>query len=412
MSETKEQTLPLSGLRILELGHFIAAPFCTRILADLGAEVIKVEQPGHGDPVRRWGKISDGQEESVWWSVHGRNKKSVSINLKDPEGIKVVRELLPHVDALVENFKPDQLAEWGLDREEIDKANPDIVVVRISGYGQTGPERDRAAFGLIGEAIGGLRHLTGYPPEVTDLPPVRVGVSIGDSIAGLYGAIGLLASVYAKGAGKNQTANRYSDVALSESVFSLLEGCLPEYGHFGDIRQPQGSSLSTTAPSNAYPSADGKWFLIGANSDSLFMRLCRVMEREKLAFDLRFKDNPSRVRNRVELDEEIVGWTRTKPLAELQEIAKAADIPSSGIYTIADIAADANFQHRGMVQKVQDPRLGEVLHPGMVPNYNIDPSNAVRWCGPKVGEHNNEILSGMLGMSAKKIHQLAKQGTI
>jgi len=222
MTEQSKSSSPLSGLRILELGHFIAAPFCTRLLADLGAEVIKVEPPGKGDPVRNWGRIADGQEASVWWSVHGRNKKSVTINLKDPEGIEVARRLVAQADAVVENFKPGQLAKWGLGPDEIEKANPEAVLVQISGFGQSGPQRDKAAFGLIGEAIGGLRHLTGYPPGSTELPPVRTGISIGDSIAGLYGALGLLAAIYERQAGKKPVGRRV-DVALTESVFSLLE---------------------------------------------------------------------------------------------------------------------------------------------------------------------------------------------
>lgn len=411
MSEQNSKVSPLSGLRILELGHFIAAPFCTRVLADLGAEVIKVEPPGRGDPVRRWGKMPDGQADSVWWSVHGRNKKSVTIDLKDPEGIKVARRLIAHVDAVVENFKPGQLDKWGLGLPEIEKANPEAVVVQISGFGQSGPQRDRAAFGLIGEAIGGLRHLTGHPPGATDLPPVRTGISIGDSIAGLYGALGLLAAIYEKQAGRTNP-KRHVDVALTESVFSLLEGCLPEYGFFGDIRQPQGSSLATTAPSNAYPSKDGKWFLIGANSDSLFARLCKAMGRAELLCDARFADNPARVGNAAALDGEIAAWTRTKPIAELEAAMNEAGIPASRIYTIADIAADSQFHHRGMIQRVPDPRLGEVLHPGVVPAMGFDQAKAIRWSGPEVGEHNKEVLVDLLGLSEAEVGRLAKAGAI
>lgn len=411
MNEQTDKSLPLAGLRILELGHFIAAPFCTRVLADLGAEVIKVEPPGSGDPVRRWGKIPDGQADSVWWSVHGRNKKSVTLNLKSRQGIEVARRLLAHADAVVENFKPGQLEKWGLGRAEIEKANPELVVVQISGFGQSGPQRDRAAFGLIGEAIGGLRHLTGYPPEATDLPPVRTGISIGDSIAGLYGALGLLAAICQKQAGRGRTP-RHVDVALTESVLSLLEGCLPEYAYFGQVRQPQGSSLATTAPSNAYPSQDGKWFLIGANSDSLFARLCRAMGRAELLDDPRFADNPARVANAAALDAEIAAWTRKKPVAELEAAMVEADIPASRIYTIADIAADTQFQERGMIQPVRDPRLGDVLHPGVVPAMTFDRAEAIRWSGPRVGAHNEEVLGGLLGMSEAEIDQLAKAGAI
>lgn len=403
---------PLSGLTVLELGHFIAAPFCTRLLADLGAEVIKVEPPGRGDPVRRWGAIPEGQEESVWWSVHGRNKKSVGINLKTGDGIDLVKKLIGRVDAVVENFKPGQLAKWGLDDAEIKKANPDIVVVHISGYGQSGPERDRAAFGLIGEAIGGLRYLTGYPSDVSDLPPVRTGISIGDSIAGLYGAIGLLSALFAKKLGDAGAENTVVDVALTESVFSLLEGCLPEYGYFGAVRQPQGSALATTAPSNAYPSADGAWFLIGANSDSLFGRLCRAMDREDMLIDPRFTDNPTRVRNAAALDSEIAAWTRTRSIETLEAEMKAADIPSSRIYSIADIAGDEQFRSRRMIRSVQDPRLGEVLHPGLVPSVGTADNDPVRWTGPTVGAHNDDVLAGMLKLSDADLARLRREGTI
>lgn len=411
MSEYSSNDAPLSGLRILELGHFIAAPFCTRVLADLGAEVIKVEPPGKGDPVRDWGKLPEGQSVSVWWSVHGRNKKSVTINLKSPEGIEIARQLVGHVDAVVENFKPGQLEKWGLGPREIEQVNPGCVVVRISGFGQSGPQRDKAAFGLIGEAIGGLRHLTGYPPETTDLPPVRTGISIGDSIAGLYGALGLLAAIFQKQAG-GKRRNHHVDVALTESVFSLLEGCLPEYGYFGQVRQPQGSSLATTAPSNAYPSSDGKWFLIGANSDSLFLRLCKAMDRMDLVSDPRFADNPARVRNAGALDREIAAWTHKKPVAELEAAMDKAAIPASRIFTIADIAADRQFRQRGMIQQVADPRLGEVLHPGVVPDMEMDRAGAIRWPGPGVGEHNKEVFESLLGLSDEELARLLEVGAI
>ncbi|MEX0923733.1 MAG: CoA transferase [Rhodovibrionaceae bacterium] len=411
MTAQNSNPSPLSGLRILELGHFIAAPFCTRLLADLGAEVIKVEPPGKGDPVRDWGILPEGEKASVWWSVHGRNKKSVTINLKSPEGIATAKRLVAHVDAVVENFRPGQLEKWGLGLAEIEQANPDCIVVQISGFGQSGPLRDKAAFGLIGEAIGGLRHLTGYPPGATDLPPVRTGISIGDSIAGLYGALGLLAAIYEKQAGRGR-AKRHVDVALTESVFSLLEGCLPEYGFFGEVRQPQGSSLATTAPSNAYPSSEGKWFLIGANSDSLFARLCKAMGRKDLLSDPCFADNPARVQNAAALDREIAAWTRSKPLAELEVAMDEASIPASRIYTIADIAMDSQFQQRGMIQKVADPRLGEVLHPGVVPEMGMDRANAVRWTGPELGEHNREVFESLLGLSDTELARLSEAGAI
>lgn len=413
MTEETDISGPLAGLRIIELGHFIAAPFCTRVLADLGADVIKVEPPGRGDPVRTWGDIPEGEDVSVWWSVHGRNKRSLTVDLKQPAGIDLVKRLIAGADAVVENFKPGQLAKWGLGPDDIAAANPEAILVQISGYGQTGPYSKRAAFGVIGEAVGGIRHLTGYPADVSDLPPVRTGVSFGDSVAGLYGAIGLLAALFEKNAGRGRPGRRV-DVALTESVLSLLEGCLPEYGHFGKIRQPQGATIPTTAPSNAYPSKDGRWFLIGANSDALFRRLCGAMGREELLEDPRFADNPVRVRNAKALDAEIAAWTQTKTLDELERIVADADIPSSRIYDMADIAADPQYQERGMVAEVDDPRLGKVLHPGIVPRIDGGglPGGGVRWTGPAVGQHDEEILGDLLGLSDAEIARLKEEKVI
>lgn len=406
-------TGPLSGLRILELGHFIAAPFCTRVLADLGADVIKVEPPGRGDPVRTWGAIPEGEKSSVWWSVHGRNKRSITADLKKPEGIELVKKLIEHADAVVENFKPGQLAKWGLGVDDIAAVNPEAIVVQISGYGQTGPYHRRAAFGVIGEAVGGLRHLTGYPKEVSDLPPVRTGVSIGDSIAGLYGAIGLLAALFEKNAGRGRPG-RTVDVALTESILSMLEGCLPEYGYMNTVRQPHGSTIPTAAPSSAYPSKDGRWFLIGANSDTLFAKLCQVMKRPDLLEDVRFADNPSRVRHMPVLDAEIAGWTCRYPLEELEKMISDADIPSTRIYDMADVARDEQFLERGMVRPVDDPRLGEVLHPGVVPMMadGGGAAGGIRWAGPGVGEHNEQVLRDLLGMDGAEIERLKKEEII
>lgn len=418
MTETDdEHTGPLAGLRILELGHFIAAPFATRVLADLGADVIKVEPPKRGDPVRTWGAIPDGQQHSVWWSVHGRNKRSVTVDLKQPDGIVLVKRLIKEVDAVVENFKPGQLAKWGLGPQDVANINPEAIMVQISGYGQTGPGHDRAAFGVIGEAIGGIRHLTGYPADESDLPPVRTGVSIGDSVAGLYGAIGLLAAFFEKQAGRSMPGRKV-DVALTESVLSLLEGCLPEYGYLGKVRQPMGSTIPTTAPSNAYPTADNRWFLIGANSDALFKRLCETMGRPELLEDPRYLDNPLRVKNAKILDAEIGAWTKDFGIDELEKIIADADIPSSKIYDMSDIAKDEQFLNRGMIQKVNDPRLGEVLHPGVVPHMSgglggsAGSGGAVRWAGPEIGAHNKDVFADILGMDEQEISELAEKGVI
>jgi crotonobetainyl-CoA:carnitine CoA-transferase CaiB-like acyl-CoA transferase len=260
---------PLAGLRVLELGHFIAGPFCARLLADLGADVIKVEAPGKGDPARSWGEIR-GDKSSIWWSVHGRNKKSITLNMKSPRARSLLLELIGQSDVLIENYRPGQLERWGLGTEQLQLAKPGLVLVRISGFGQNGPYAERSAFGVIGEAMGGIRRLTAFPAGTTDLPPARTGISLGDSVAALYGAFGALAAILDQ---RSRTTKevRIVDVALTESVLSLMEGCLPEYGVLGKVREPTGSTLPTNAPSNAYACKDGEWVLIAANSDPLFI---------------------------------------------------------------------------------------------------------------------------------------------
>jgi crotonobetainyl-CoA:carnitine CoA-transferase CaiB-like acyl-CoA transferase len=399
---------PLAGLRILELGHFVAAPFCTRLLGDLGAEVIKVEPPGAGDPVRQWGARHKG--ESAWWSVHGRNKRCVTLDLKKPRAREIVLRLAAQCDALVENFRPGQLDRLGLSEAALRGANPGLVIARISGYGQDGPQRDRAAFGVIGEAVGGLRYLTNHPPGTTDLPPVRVGISIGDSVAGIYAAFGVMAALWRRDAAKRGDGRgRTLDVALTESIFSLLEGALPEYGALGTIRQPTGGAIATAAPSNAYRSKDGIWVLIAANSDPLFRKLATLLGRPELAEDPRYAGNQARVANRQALDAEINAWAVQHDAAELERLLEAADVPATRAYTIADCAADPQYRHRGMVQEVEDARLGPMLHYGTVPKIPEDPG-AVRWAGPAVGEHNADVFGEMLGLSEAEIAALSQEG--
>jgi crotonobetainyl-CoA:carnitine CoA-transferase CaiB-like acyl-CoA transferase len=290
----------LTGLRILEIGHYIAAPFGTRLLADLGADVIKIEPPG-GDPVRTWGTHIGGK--SPWWSMHARGKRSITINLKSAKGRDIVKRLAAKSDAVVENFRPGQLAKMGLGPDDLRRDNPRLIVAQISGYGQTGPGRDRAAFGVIGEAQGGLRHLTNHPPGTVDLPPVRVGVSIGDSIAGLFAAFGVVAALWQRDRAGGDGAARTIDVGLSEAVLSMMEGMLPEYGATGKIKQPTGGGIATAAPTNAYPSADGEWVLIAGNSDPLFARLMDLIGQPDLTKDERFLTNAKRVANVKALDD-------------------------------------------------------------------------------------------------------------
>ncbi len=395
----------LEGLRVLEIGHFVAAPFCTRLLGDLGADIIKVE-PLRGDPVRAWGEQIEGR--SLWWSVHGRNKRSLALDIKSEEGKAIVLRILKDADVLVENFRPGQLDRYGLDEATLRGARPDLVIARISGYGQTGPYRDRAAFGVIGEAIGGLRHLTNHPPGSYDLPPVRVGVSIGDSIAGLYGAFGILAALWQRDRDGGDGAARTIDVALTESVFSMMEAMLPEYGKLGKIKQPTGGGIATAAPSNAYPAADGGFILIAANSEPLFARLTQVIGQPELASDTRFVDNPSRVGNAAVLDEIIGTWTRQHGLAELERLLTEADIPNTRVFTAADMAEDPQYLARGMVREIEDPNLGPLLHAGVVPHIPESPGS-VRWTGPDIGQHTIEVLTEA-GFTEAEIEQFCMKG--
>ena len=407
MGETASAGL-LSGLRILEIGHFVAAPFCTRLLADLGAEVIKVEPPG-GDPVRQWGKQINGQ--SLWWSQHGRNKRSMTLNLKHPKAAAIALRLVAGCDALVENFRPGQLEKLGLGEQALKAARPDLVVAHISGFGQDGPYRDRAAFGVIGEAIGGLRYLSDHPPGTSALPPVRVGISIGDSVAGVFAAFGIMAALWKRDRLGGDRHGRSLDVALTDSILSLMEGMLPEYSALGVIREPTGSRIPTAAPSNAYPTKDGKWILIAANSEPLFGRLARLMERPELIDDPRFKGNQARVAHVKELDAVIAAWTRRFAAAEADAILSKADIPCTLVYTAAECAADPQFRHRGMVREVEDPLFGSVLHAGVVPHVPENPGQ-VRWPGPPVGAHTEEVLSDLLGLRPQEIESLRAEGVL
>jgi formyl-CoA transferase len=386
------QKLPLNGLKLIELGHYIAAPFATRLLADLGAEVIKVEPP-EGDPVRGWGSRKDGHP--VWFSVHGRNKLSVTLDLKNPADREKLRKLAARADGLVENFRPGYLERFGLGPEALHAINPRLVIARVSGYGQDGPYRDKPAFGAIGEAMGGLRHLTANPGQ-TDFPPPRCGVSISDDLAGMYAALALVSACWGI-KGDPAAKGRVIDVDLVSSVFSLMEGMLPEYGLFGWVRQPQGAAIKTAAPTNTYPCADGKWLCIAGNSDLIFRRLMAAIGRPEMAADPRFADNAGRCENVGELDAAIAAWTRTKPAAEAEEVLEKAEVPCSRLYDMRDCAEDPHFRARDLVMEVQDPLIGKVLHPAAP--FRIDgvtPKEMVRWTGPAAGEHNDYVFGTLL----------------
>jgi formyl-CoA transferase len=387
---------PLTGLKVVELGHYVAAPFCTRILADLGAEVVKVEPPG-GDPFRGWGEAKDGH--SVWFSIHGRNKLSIELDLKKDR--ETLLKLAARADVLVENMRAGQLERLKIGPAELHAVNPRLVIARISGYGQDGPYRDKPAFGAIGEAIGGLRHLTGHPSGATDLPPPRCGISISDDLAGLYAAIGLLSAVWERdvqGSGKG----RVIDVNLVDSVFSLMEGMLPEYALDGRVRQPVGAAIPTASPTNTYACADRRWLCIAGNSDLIFARLMTAIGRPDLAADPAYATNGLRCRNREALDTAIAAWTSTLPARDAEAILERADVPCSRLFDIADCANDPHFLARKAVQSVDDPLIGRTLHPGPVIRMDGEaPEDVIRWTGPATGAHTDFVLQTLLGLAPK-----------
>ncbi len=408
MPQTDQQKGVLAGIRVLEIGHFVAAPFCARLLGDLGAEVIKIEPPG-GDPVREWGAQVEGR--SLWWSVHGRNKHSIALDLKTEAGRAVAIDLAAECHVVVENFRPGQLEKMGLSPDILRKRRPGLIVAHVSGYGQTGPGRDQAAFGVIGEAIGGIRHLTNHAPGTYDLPPVRVGVSVGDSLAGLYAAFGIVAALWRQARFGENPQYQTVDVALTESVLSLMEAMLPEYGALGKVKQPTGGAIATAAPSNAYPTADDEWILIAANSEPLFAKLLLLMGREDLGNDERFEGNAQRVRHAAALDLLISDWTRSLTAADLAERLVAADIPASKVYTAADIAQDAQYRARNMVREVEDPLLGPTLHPGIVPHFP-DAPGSIRRTGPAIGADGENLARRLLGYDDGRIAALKQSGVL
>lgn len=398
----------LSGIRVLEIGHFVAAPFCTRLLGDLGADIIKIEPP-KGDPVRQWGAQIDGR--SLWWSVHGRNKRSIALDLKAQEGRDILLDLVEHCDVVVENFRPGQLAKMGLAPDILRERRPGLIVAHVSGYGQSGPGRNQAAFGVIGEAIGGIRYLTNHPPETHGLPPVRVGVSIGDSLAGLYAAFGIVSALWRREKFGATARFETIDVALTESVLSMMEGMLPEFGALGRIKQPTGGAIATAAPSNAYPTADQQWILIAANSEPLFAKLLALMGRSDLVDDPRFTGNAQRVGHAAELDSLIGEWSGQYTAERLSQMLAGADIPSSKVYTAQDIAHDPQYRARGMVREVEDPLIGTVLHPGIVPHFPDAPGQ-VRSTGPDIGADGEAIMRELLGYDESRIVSLKHSGVL
>ena len=383
MSATK--TPPLKGIKVIELGTLIAAPFCSRILAEFGAEVIKIESPEGGDQLRQWRKMYEGT--SLWWYVQSRNKKSLTLNLRSAEGQEIVRKLAQEADIVIENFRPGALEKWNIGWEQLSALNPRLIMVRLSGYGQTGPDRDKPGFGVIGESMGGLRYVTGY----ADRPPVRLGVSIGDSIAALYGVIGaMMALQHRHASGRGQMV----DVALYEAVFSMMESLVPEFDVLGFVRERAGNALPGIVPSNTYPTQDGKFVIIGANNDAIFKRLMNAMGRSDLADDAQLATNAGRVPRTAEIDAAIGAWTAAHDLEVVLKALDGVDVPAAKVYDVADIVSDAQYLARDMIEQHQLPDGKPVKLPGIVPKLSDTPG-ATQWIGPKLGEHTEEILRGL-----------------
>ena len=391
----------LQGLRVVEMGQLIAGPFAAKTLGDFGADVIKIEPPGAGDPLRNWRLIQDGT--SVWWQVQSRNKRSIALDLRNPEGQDIARALIAQADVLIENFRPGTLEGWGMDYETLAKTNPGLVMLRISGYGQTGPYRDLPGFGAIGEAMGGLRHLTGEPDRV----PVRCGISIGDTLAALHGTIGVLMALYHRKVNGGQ--GQVIDVALNEAVFNVMESLVPEYSAFGAIREPAGSALPGIAPSNAYRCADGV-VLIAGNGDSIFKRLMQVIAREDLGEDPGLANNAGRVARVQELDAAIEAWTQSRSVGEVLTALGEASVPAGRVYTAKDIVEDPHYRARDMILK-QPTRDGhEIEVPGIVPKLMGTPGR-VRSSAPKLGDDTDAVLAS-LGMNPQTIAQLREKKVV
>ena len=391
----------LTGLKVLELGQLIAGPFAAKTLADFGADVVKVETPKTGDPLRKWRLLKDGT--SVWWQVQSRNKRSVALDLKDPQAQDIVRQLAKDADVLIENFRPGAMEGWGLGPDELLALNPRLIMLRISGYGQTGPYRDKPGFGVVAEAMSGLRHLTAEPGRV----PVRVGVSIGDTLASLHGVIGILMALQER---QRSGQGQVIDVALYEAVFNCMESLLPEYSAFGAVRGPAGSALPGIAPTNAYQCKDGAYALIAGNGDSIFKRLMVLIGREDLANDVSLQDNAGRVARVQELDQAVGEWTAKHSVDEVLNALDGVSVPAGRIYTVADIAADPHYAAREMLQNIQLDDGSQLTIPGVVPKLSVTPGQH-RSNAPALGQDTDAILKEM-GLTAAQIEKLKASGIV
>ncbi len=398
--------LPLAGIRVVEMGQLIAGPFCGRLLAELGAEVIKIEAPKKGDPIRTWRHLLEETGTSLWWYVQSRNKKSITLDLNHPGASELVKRLLKDTDVLVENFKPGTLEKWGLGWAQLSSEFPRLIMTRISGWGQTGPYSSKPGYGSIGEAMGGLRYITGYPGQ----PPVRSNLSMGDSIAGLYAAYGTLSAIYHRDHHSGQ--GQLVDIALNEAVFGLMEGMLPEYDRFGVVRGPSGSGITGIVPSNTYQCKDGTYIVIAGNGDSIFKRLMQAIGRNDLAQDPAYATNNLRVEHSEELDEVIEGWTKQHGFSEVKEALEQVGVPVGSAYSIADIVKDPHYLARGMILEEMIPEVNQPIKiPGIVPKLSASPGRT-EWLGPKLGEHNPEVYGYLLNLSQAELAQMKEDGLI
>jgi len=390
---------PLSGLKVIEMGQLIAGPFAAKTLADFGADVVKIEPPKVGDALRKWRLLKDGT--SIWWQVQSRNKRSLSLDLKQEEAQDIVRTLVKEADILIENFRPGTLEDWGLDPNELLKMNPRLIVLRISGYGQTGPYRDKPGFGVVAEAMGGLRHLTAEPGRV----PVRVGISIGDTLASLHGVIGILLALQERHqSGKGQVI----DIALYEAVFNCMESLLPEHSAFGEVRQAAGSALPGIAPSNAYLCADGGYVLVAGNGDSIFKRLMKLIGRDDLGNDAELENNDGRVKRVAELDKAIGEWAKTLSTENALTALDSVAVPAGRIYTVADIANDPHYKARGNIETIKMRDGTSVDVPSVLPKLSRTPGS-IKTLAPDIGQNTDEILRS-IGLSDSQVASLKERG--
>ena len=393
----------LSNIRVIEMGTLLAGPFCGQQLADHGAEVIKVEQPGRGDPMRDWGQEKSGGK-SLWWPVIARNKKSVTIDLRRPEGQDLIRKLVKDADVLLENFRPGTLEKWGLDWDELHRINPRLILTRVSGYGQTGPYSTQPGFGAIGEAMGGIRYTTGDPDHM----PARTGVSLGDTLTAMFATIGTLSAINAR---QETGQGQVVDAALYESVLAIMESLLTEYHVAGFIRERTGSIIPNIAPANVFPTKDGKLHLISGNQDTVFHRLAAAMDRVELAEEEKFSTHIARGHNQSELDEIIADWSATIDAADLQELLNEHAVPNGQMYRAPEMLEDHHFAEREAIRWIKSPDFGEIPMQNVVPKLSETPGE-IRWVGPELGEHNDEVFGSILGMTEDEIAELRQQNII